>query len=505
MSQFTWLDWAIVLVYVVGAGAAGLMGRRYVKTVEDFIVAGRGLNPYLAIATLAGTEMGLVTVVYMAEQGYKNGFSAFVIGLIAGLGMGILGLTGFLIKGFRASGAMTIAEYYEMRYSKGVRLMGGIVIATAGILNMGVFLKAGALFLTQVTGLPEVVSVGGIQVPILNLVMTILLVVVLLYTVVGGMISVVFTDYIQFIVLSLGFILATIVITAKLGLGSIAQAVVEYKGIDGLSPFVNPNYGWAYVIWQILLFTTASATWQTAAMRVSATRSPEVAQRVYRWTSLVWIGRAILPMFWGVAALAYFGTRMEGVTEGSLKAMPAMLGQFIPVGILGLLTAGMLAAFMSTHDSYLLAWSSVITQDIIAPLRKRELSTRARIAITRVLIVLIGIFLLIWGLWYQLPGTMWDYLALTGTMYLSGTLAMLTCGLYWKKANRSGAYTAIALGVILPVSQLFLLDKVNAFLKVSLGFELSPGLAGMSAYIVAMLGMIIGSLLGHAFGRKEGR
>ena len=158
---------------------------------------------------------------------------------------------------------------------------------------------------------------------------------------------------------------------------------------------------------------------------------------------------------------------------------------------------------MSTHDSYLLAWSSVITQDIIAPLFKRGLSTRTRIVVTRVLIVLIGIFLLIWGLWYQLPGTMWDYLALTGTMYLSGTLAILTCGLYWRKANRTGAYTAIALGVIFPVSQLFLLDKVNAFLKASLGFELSPGLAGMSAYIVAMLGMIIGSLLGHAFGRKE--
>jgi len=495
MSHFTLLDWAIVLVYVVGAGTAGLMGRRYVKTIEDFIVAGRGLNPYLAIATLAGTEMGLVTVVYMAEQGYKNGFSAFFIGLAAGLGMAILGFTGFLIKGFRASGAMTIAEYYEMRYSKGVRWVGGLVIATAGILNMGVFLKAGALFLTQVTGLPEVVSLGGTDVPVLNLVMTVLLIVVLLYTVVGGMISVVFTDYIQFVVLSLGFILATVVVLSKVGLGSIAHAVAEYKGIDGLSPFANPNYGWSYVIWQIVHFTAASATWQTATMRVSATRSPEVARKVYKLTSLVWIGRAILPMFWGVAALAYFGTKMEGVAEGSLKAMPAMLGQIIPIGILGLLTAGMLAAFMSTHDSYLLAWSSVITQDIIAPLFKRGLSTRTRIVVTRVLIVLIGIFLLIWGLWYQLPGTMWDYLALTGTMYLSGTLAILTCGLYWRKANRTGAYTAIALGVIFPVLQLFL--------KTSLGLNISPGLAGMSAYIVAMLGMIIGSLLGHAFGRKE--
>lgn len=489
MTNFTALDWVIIGVYVFGSATAGLLCRRYVKNIADFIVAGRGLNAYLAIATLAGTEMGLVTVMYMAEQGYRNGFSAFFIGLAAGFGMAFLGFTGFLIKGFRKSGAMTIAEYYEIRYTKGVRWVGGVVIAVAGILNMGVFLKAGALFLAKVTGLPEeVVLFGSFPINIVALIMTILLVIVLFYTVAGGMISVVVTDYIQFVVIGLGIILATLVVLVKVGPGDIAHAVVQHRGIYGLSPVRNPSYGWWYILWQILIFVTASATWQTAAMRVSASKSPEVAQKVYRWSSLTWMGRAIIPMLWGAVALAYLGTSMD---TSALEAMPTMLGHLVPTGLLGILTAGMLAAFMSTHDSYLLAWSSVITQDIIAPLCRRELSTRARIVLTRIFIVLIGIFLLIWGLWYELPGTMWDYLALTGTMYLSGTLAIMSCGLYWRKANRVGAYTAIVLGVVFPICSLFLFES------------LSPGIAGMAAYAVAMAGMVVGSMIGHALGVRE--
>jgi len=153
----------------------------------------------------------------------------------------------------------------------------------------------------------------------------------------------------------------------------------------------------------------------------------------------------------------------------------------------------MLAAFMSTHDSYLLAWSSVLTQDIVAPLCKRELSQQARLTLTRVFIVLIGLFLLVWGLWYELPGTMWNYLAITGTMYLSGTLALMVGGMYWKRANVTGAYCAIGLGVLFPLLQLFL----NPWIKRTVGFEISAGTAGLLAYLVAQAGMVLGSLCGE--------
>ena len=88
--------------------------------------------------------MGLITVMYWAEFGYTNGFSAMTIGVIAFVTTLFVGLTGFMVSGLRASGATTVAEYYEIRYGRGVRILGGIIIAVAGILNYGVFLQVEA-------------------------------------------------------------------------------------------------------------------------------------------------------------------------------------------------------------------------------------------------------------------------------------------------------------------------------------------------------------------------
>ena len=95
--------------------------------------------------------------------------------------------------------------------------------------------------------------------------------------------------------------------------------------------------------------------------------------------------------------------------------MPLLIGNLLPSGLLGLLVAGLLAAFMSTHDSYLLCWSSVISQDIIAPLKGVDrLPDRESIFLTRVSVVVIGVFLLVWGIWYELPDSVWTYMGVDG-------------------------------------------------------------------------------------------
>jgi SSS family solute:Na+ symporter len=151
-------------------------------------------------------------------------------------------------------------------------------------------------------------------------------------------------------------------------------------------------------------------------------------------------------------------------------------------GLLGLLAAGMLAGFMSTHDSYLLAFSGVITQDIVAPLCGGRLSDRARIAVTRILILVIGLFLLIWGLWYELKATLWDYMALTGTVYFAGALPVLIGGLYWRRASSTGAMMALLAGLI-ALAPIFnsTLDKRTVAL---LAFALAPVLMVVFSLLV---------------------
>ena len=97
-------------------------------------------------------------------------FSAFVLLLFATL---VVGITGFIVVPLRRMGVMTIPEFYEKRFSRGVRVLGGLLLALAGILNMGMFLKVGGMFVTDLTGLPP----NGIE---LKVVMTVLLALVLL-------------------------------------------------------------------------------------------------------------------------------------------------------------------------------------------------------------------------------------------------------------------------------------------------------------------------------------
>src|ERR1700722_1651750 len=124
--NFSLLDWAIVISYLAASVAIGGYGRRFVSGVEDFLVAGRQLGMHVGIATLAATEIGTVTFMYYAQLGYRTGFASFINGLIAGGVMIFIGQTGFVIRRLRALRLMTMPEYFEIRYSRNLRVLVGI-------------------------------------------------------------------------------------------------------------------------------------------------------------------------------------------------------------------------------------------------------------------------------------------------------------------------------------------------------------------------------------------
>jgi len=153
--------------------------------------------------------------------------------------------------------------------------------------------------------------------------------------------------------------------------------------------------------------------------------------------------------------------------------------------------AAMLAADMSTDSSYMLAWGSILYNDVICPLRKRPFSDRAGIRLNRIIIAAIGMFLLVYGLWYKLPGRAWDYLTITSNIYLSAISVLLVACCYWKGANGTGAVAGIIGGVIGPVA--FLLT----------GWDRHAELAGLASYGLSAGGMVIGSWIGNRRVKKE--
>jgi SSS family solute:Na+ symporter len=465
-THFSALDWTIVAAYLLITLAVGLYGRRFVGGIDDFLVAGRELGTFVAIATLAATEIGTITFMYYAELGYKTGYASFVNGLIAGVVMIVLGRTGFIVRQLRAMRLMTVPEFFERKFSRNLRVFTGILVATGGILNMGVFLKVEGTFLA---------IISGISLDHIKAVMTAILLLELLYTVLGGMVSIVITDFIQFVALSVGTILVTLWSIHAAGVGNMFEAVRRTMGAGGFNPFATPDYGWAYIGFQTLLWLAIHTCWQTTAMRTFSTTSPETSKRVFSWAGFIFLGRGMMPMIWGIAALALLGPG-----QNTLEAMPRMLATILPSGVLGLVVAGMLAATMSVNSSYLLGWSSIIAQDIILPLRRRPLTSKQQVMLNRGANLFVSLFVMVWGLWYTLPGPTYFYLNMTASIYLSGTLVAVIGGLFWSRASTLGGYMAMAGGAVATIGFFF--------------FDVPASYSGFGAFAFAAIGMVAGSL-----------
>jgi solute:Na+ symporter, SSS family len=284
-----------------------------------------------------------------------------------------------------------------------------------------------------------------------------------------------------------GLVAVTYLVLFRIGYSTLADTVQARLGDAGFNPFVNPELGVGYVLFNACFNLAAVLTWQTIIQRVMAARDARTGQRVYTGTSFFFVCRFLIPGLWGVAALRALPPGTAGIT--TLNAMPTWLASFLPIGLMGLLVAAMLAADMSTDSSYMLTWASVIYNDIVAPWRRPGWTEKKGLLMNRAIVAAIGVFLLFYGLWYPLKGDLWSYLGVTATIYLASMSTLLVSCCYWPRANSRGASAAIAVGAIIPISYL-VLEQLYPEVRQGVG----PYWSGIAGYAAAALAMVVGSL-----------
>jgi solute:Na+ symporter, SSS family len=283
----------------------------------------------------------------------------------------------------------------------------------------------------------------------------------------------------------------------KISWTTLVHTVSHNYGAAGFNPFLGQSIGmgWPWVVFNTLNMGAAVLAWQAVVARVLAARDSATGQKVYTATSFFFVCRWLIPVTWGVAALSVpMVVHNPAVAKDSMLAMPIFLATFVPAGVMGLVIAAMLAADMSTDSSYMLTWASVIYNDILAPFRRVQQSERTGLLINRAIVAGIGVFLLIFGLWYEIQGNIWDYLAVTATIYLASMATMLIACCYWKRANSWGAAGAIFVGAVIPIGFLILQMRLPG----QFGGKIHPAYAhyaGIAAFVCAGLAMVIGSLL----------
>ena len=235
----------------------------------------------------------------------------------------------------------------------------------------------------------------------------------------------------------------------------------------------------------ILVAFASVLTWQTMISRVLTAKDSYTAKKIYRVTSPYMLMRFVIPVFLGISALYFFGPLSFGNGK-EILAMPNMIAQLIPVGVIGIIVAAMLAADMSTNSSYLIAWSSVIYNDLLAPVHNNKWSSRRGLFYNRMIICGIGLFLLLYGLWYPLNDDLWVYMQVTGTIYLSSISVLLIACCYFKKASALGAAVSIIIGALIPVSYLFLQDLSFSSTIVK---NIGPYRFGVLSFLLSALGL----------------
>jgi solute:Na+ symporter, SSS family len=193
----SWIDWVIVCVPLLVVISIGLKSQKYIKSVADFLTAGRVAGRYVVCVAAGEAGMGLISLVAIYEAMYNSGFAySFWQQIVLPIGM-VMGLTGYCTYRFRETRAMTMGQFLEIRYSRKFRIIAACLQSMSGVLNYALFPAVGARFLIYFCDLPISITLGGWVIPTFGLVMAIFLGIAVTVACIGGQITIMVTDCVQ--------------------------------------------------------------------------------------------------------------------------------------------------------------------------------------------------------------------------------------------------------------------------------------------------------------------
>jgi Na+/proline symporter len=238
-----WIDWLIVVVPLCAVIFIGYKTQKYVHGVSDFLAAGRVAGRYVVAVSNGEAAMGLVSLVGMFELYYNSGFAINFWGQVSTPISIFLALSGYCIYRFRETRAMTLGQFFEIRYSKSFRIFAAVLQAVSGVINYAIFPAVGARFLIYFCDLPLSVDIGGWIFPTFALVMLAFLSLAVLIVCFGGQITIMVTDCVQGILSYPMYVIVVIFIMATISWSSdMAPALLDRpSGMSMLNPYDIEN------------------------------------------------------------------------------------------------------------------------------------------------------------------------------------------------------------------------------------------------------------------------
>jgi len=402
---------------------------KWIGSSDDFYLAGRKLTPFILAAVLAATNVNLYSFVGQAGIAYKEGIPIIWQTWTGNMAMVISGL--FVIPVFRRLRIRTIPEFLEKRYSKGVRTF----VAFLWILRLTFWL--GVVLYTAVIAAQTISGFNSFTAWVL-----IFSVVVILYTILGGMWSVAFTDVIQFILMLGGaLILLPLVMSAVGWWPGLTDKLPE----GALTLIKNSGtYDWKFIIAIFLLGIEWACVDQGLLQRAFGAENTRSVAKGLVLAGIITTPFALLWILPGLAARILFPD-----LANSDSAFPMLVTSLIPNLVLGLVVVGLLSSQLSTISGNLNGVATIFTSDVYENVLNRKATDKDVLKVARIVTFITGLGMILFA--YAVPvlgGAVNAYLTIIAIMDMPLFVIAVIYGLLWKRINWQGAVGGYIAGAI---------------------------------------------------------
>lgn len=423
------IDYIIVFVFLIGMFYVGSIFYKWVGSSDDFYLAGRQLTPFILAAVLAATNVNLYSFVGQAGIAYKEGIQIIWQTWTGNMAMVISGL--FVIPIFRRLRIRTIPEFLEKRYSKGVRTFVAFIWILRLTFWLGVVLYTAVIAAQTISGLTSFTAW-----------VLIFSVVVIIYTILGGMWSVAFTDVIQFVLM-----LGGALILLPLAMNAVGWFPgMQSKLPEGALTLVKETgtYNWKFILAIFLLGIEWACVDQGLLQRAFGAES---TRSVAKGLVLAGIITTPFALLWNLPGLA--ARILYPDLANADSAVPILITNLIPNIILGLVVVGLLSSQLSTISGNLNGVATIFASDVYENVINRKATDKDVLKIARIITLLTGIGMVLFA--YLVPilgGAVNAYLTIIAIMDMPLFVIAVIYGLLWKRVNWQGAVSGYISGAI---------------------------------------------------------
>ncbi len=429
------VDVVIVIAYLIFVIILGLYFGSKHKNAEDYFLAGRSLTWPIIGFSLFASNMSSNSLVGLTGAGYNDGFSVFSYEWMAVLVLIIFAM--FFLPFYLKSRIFTIPEFLEKRYDYITRAYVSIIAIILNVLvDVAATLYAGGVLIQLIFP----------QFP-LWLIIGVLAVVAGLYTISGGLSSVVYTDAIQAVILIFGSILITYFAwDASGGFAEVAK-ITSKEHFDIIKPVTDETLPWPGLFTGVLLLGFYFwSTNQYITQRALAAKSKSQGQWGAMFAGFLKMSILFIMIFPGAFARVLY----PDMADQADQIYATMLFDLLPTGLLGLVLAGFIAALMSSIDSGLNSVSTLVTMDFYQKAYPSK-TPQQLMKVGRWVTFIVMIIATVWAPQILKFDQLWDYLQQALSWFCPPIIALFVMGLFWKGANKTGAMWTIIVGSIISV------------------------------------------------------